>query len=95
MDSWLFILYFQVFFCFVLFCFFGSLGPNLKHMEVPRLGVESELQLQAYTPAIATWDLSHIGDLHHSSLQRWILNLLHKARDRTCVLMDTSQIRYC
>ena len=31
-------------------------------MEVPRLGVESELQLLA----TATWDLSHICDLHHS-----------------------------
>ena len=27
-------------------------------MEVPGLAVESELQLQAYTTAIATWDLS-------------------------------------
>ena len=25
-------------------------------MEVPRLGVESELQLPAYTTAIAMWD---------------------------------------
>ena len=29
-------------------------------MEVPRLGVKSELQLPAYTAATATWDLSHI-----------------------------------
>ena len=35
-------------------------------MEVPRLGVESELKLLAY--AIATQDPSHISDLHHSSL---------------------------
>ena len=26
--------------------------------------------------------------LYHSSRQRWILNPLSKARDRTCVLMD-------
>ena len=36
-------------------------------MEVPRLGVESELQLLAYTTAIAMWDLSHVCDLQHSS----------------------------
>ena len=30
--------------CFVLFWFdFGSLGPHPQHMEVPRLGVKSEL----------------------------------------------------
>ena len=26
------------------------LGPHLQHMEVPRPGVESELQLPAYMP---------------------------------------------
>ena len=30
--------------------FFFPKGPYLEHMEVPRLGVESELQLQAYDP---------------------------------------------
>ena len=30
-----------------LFSFFCFLGPNLRHMEVPRLGVKSELQLPA------------------------------------------------
>ena len=34
------------------------LGPNLRHMEVPRLGVKSELQLPAYTTATAILDLS-------------------------------------
>ena len=34
-------------------------------MEVPRLGVELELQPLAYTTAIATWDPSHIFDLQH------------------------------
>ena len=32
------------------------------------------------------------ADLHHSSQQRQILNPLSEARDRTSVLMDTSQI---
>ena len=32
----------------VLLFFFFFLGPHLRHMEVPRLGVQLELQLQAY-----------------------------------------------
>ena len=44
---------------FVLF-----LGLHLQHMEIPRLGVESELQLLAY--ATAAPDLSGICDLCHS-----------------------------
>ena len=36
-----------------LFFFFISLGQHLWHMEVPRLGVESELQLLAYATATA------------------------------------------
>ena len=62
-------------------------------MEVPRLGVKSELQLQAYTTARATRGLSCICDLHHSSQQRWILNPLSKARDVTHTLMDPSWAR--
>ena len=45
-------------------------------MEVPRLGVESELQPPAYTTATAMLDPSCICDLH-----RRILNPLSKARD--------------
>ena len=33
-----------------------------------------------------------VCDLHHSLPQCRIFNPLSKARDRTCVLMDTSQI---
>ena len=32
---------------------------------------------------------------HQSSQQRWIPDSLNEARDRTCILMDTSQIRFC
>ena len=67
---------------------------TLKHMEVHRLRVNSELQLLAYATVTAMWDLSCIYDLHHSSRQCWILNPLSEARDRTYVLMDTSQIRF-
>ena len=40
------------------------------------LGAKSELQLSAYTTATATQDPSRVCDLHHSSRQRQILNLL-------------------
>ena len=63
-------------------------------MEVPRLGVKSELQLLANATATATPDLSHVCDLHHSSQQRQILNLLSKVRDRTRSLTVTSQIDF-
>ena len=60
-------------------------------MEVPMLRAESELQLLVYTTVIATWDLSHVCDLHHSSRQCQILNPLSKgARNQTHNLMDTS-----
>ena len=80
--------YFEGFFVFV-FCF---LGPQLQHMEVPRLWVKLELQLLAYTTAMTTWDPSCTCDLHHSSRQCQILNPLSKARDWTHILMDTSQV---
>ena len=50
-------------------------------MEVPKLGVESELQQQAYAMATAMWDLSHACDLYHGSQQHWILNPLRECRD--------------
>ena len=64
-------------------------------MEVPRLGVESELQLPAYTAAAATsvTDPSHI--LHLRPTPQLIATPvpypLSKARDQTQILMDTSQ----
>ena len=61
-------------------------------MEVPRLGIKSELQLPAYTTAIAMLDLSPICDLLHSSQQCQILNRLSKARDRNLIFMDTSPV---
>ena len=53
----------------------------MQHMEVPRLGVELELQLLHYVTATAMLDLSHIWDLHHSSWQCGILDPLNKAGD--------------
>ena len=52
-------------------------------MEVSRLGVKLEMQLPAYTTAIATPIPSHVCVLHCSLLQYWILNPLSKVRDGT------------
>ena len=56
---------------FVLFCllFFVFLGLHLLYMEVPRLGVQSELQLPAYTTATATQHPSLVCDLHRTKLR--------------------------
>ena len=68
-------------FFFFLFVFLPFLGLLPQHMEVPRLGVFSELQPPAFARAAVTRDPSHVCDLHHSSWQRQILNPLSKARD--------------
>ena len=78
----------------VFVCFY-FLGPRVWHMKVPRLGVELELQLPAYTTAIATQNPKHICNLHHSSWQHQILNLLREVRVRTHILTDTSLVHYC
>ena len=58
-------------------------------MEVPKLGMESELQLLAYTTATAIPNLSHICILQHSAGQCWILDPLSEAKDQTSILTDT------
>ena len=63
--------------CSFFFFFFGLfvfLGLHPQYMDVPRLGVQSELQLAAYPTATATRDPSRVCDLHHSSRQHRILN---------------------
>ena len=67
----------------------------LAAMEVPRLGVELELELPAYTTATATQDPSRVCNLHCSSGQCQILNpLLSETKDQTCILMDPSLVRF-
>ena len=63
-------------------------------MEVPRLGVLSELLPLAYTTATARQDRSHACDLHHSLGQRRILNPVSEARNRTRNLMVPSRIHF-
>ena len=73
---------------------FVFLGPHPQHMEIPTLGVSSELQLPAYTTATAMPEASRVCDLQHSSKQRQILNPLSKARDPTHNVMVPNQIRF-
>ena len=65
----------------LFFFFFVFLGPHPQRMEVPRLRVQLELQLPAYTTATAMWDLNLVFDLHHSSQQGRILYPLSVAWD--------------
>ena len=52
--------------------FFYFLGPHPPYMEVPRLGVESALQLPAYTTAIATSDRSHVATHTTAHSTHWV-----------------------
>ena len=83
-----------VLFFFLVLNFFCFLWSYLWHMEVPGLGVQSELQLPAYATATAISDLSCICDLHHSSWQQRILDPLSEARDRSHTLMVPSWIHF-
>ena len=74
---------------------FLFLKPQSRHMEGPRLGVKLEVQLPASATATATQDTSSIHNLDHSSRQCQIPDPLSKGRDRTHILMDTSQIHCC
>ena len=65
------------------FFFFGLFRAAPPNMEVPRLGVKSELQLPAY-------GLHHSHSNARSEPEPYPTA---EARDRTCVLMDASQIR--
>ena len=58
------------------------------------LGVQLELQLQAYTTLKAKQDPSHIWNLYYLYYSSWkhqILNPMSNARNWTHILIDTSQ----
>ena len=71
------------------------------------MGQTGELELQLPATATAMQDPSHPFDLHHSSQQCQIHNLLSKARDRThnlmfrswtcfhCAMMGTPAYTFC
>ena len=62
-------------------------------MEIPRLGILSELQLLACATDIAMPDLSCVWNPHFSSRQCLVLDPQHRARDQIRILMDTSWVR--
>ena len=61
-------------------------------MEVPRLGVKSELQLSAHATARAMPDSKCICSICCCLRQHWIFNLLNKTREQTPILMRTSWV---
>jgi len=63
------------------FCLF--LGPHSHRMEVPRLGVELELQPPAYATATAIQDPSQVCELQNRWQQFGILNAQSETRDQT------------
>ena len=60
------------------------LGPQVQHMKVSRLGIESGLRLLAYTTATETPDPSCVCNL-----------LWSRARDLTRILTDISWVHLC
>ena len=67
------------------------LGLHLRHIDVPRLGVESELKLRTRSqPQANTGSELHLGTMSQlSGRQLWILNPLNEAREQTRILVDT------
>ena len=69
-------------FFFCLFCLFAfSVAAPMAYEGSQARGLIGAV-------ATATWDLSRVCDVHHSSRQCRILNPLSKARDRKFVLVD-------
>ena len=58
---------------FFLAFFFFLLGLCLWHMEIPRLGAESELQLLAYTTTTGTPDPNPLSRPGIKPISSWIL----------------------
>ena len=54
-------MYFAYIIYLFMYCF---LGPHLRYMDGPSLGVEWELQLLTCTTATVKWGPSRICDLH-------------------------------
>ena len=80
---------------FFFFFFFAFQGHTHSILEVPRPRVRLDLQVLAYTTAIAIQGPSHVWDLHRSSWQHQISDPLSEVRDQTRILMDPSQICFC
>ena len=74
---------------FFLWSFF--IGSHLWHMEVPRLGLKSELQLPGYT----TPQQHHIqaSSVTYTAAHGNARSLTHWTQTR--ILMDNNQVHYC
>ena len=72
----------------VLFFFFLMAAPVAYGSSWARDWIRAAAAAAAYVMATATWDLSHMGDLHHSFQQHWILSPLIKARNQTHILTE-------
>ena len=79
--------------CYYHYYFFVFLGLQLRHMEVHRLGIKSELGLHHSHSNRSRSQTSATSTTAHG--QRGILNPPREARDRTCLLMGMSQIHFC
>ena len=83
-------------FLFIFYIFFCFLQPHLWHMEVPRLGVESELQLPAYATATRselclTYTTAH-GNT--GSLTHWVRPGIRPASSWTLVGFVTAELQW-
>ena len=86
--------YWNFLFLFIyLFIYLIFLGPHPWHMSSQARGQIGAVA-SGLARATAMPDLSCICELHHSSQQHQILNPLSRARDRTHILMDASQVHY-
>ena len=74
---------------FIYLFIYVFLGLHQQHMDVPRLGVKSELQLPAYTTATATLALSLICDPRDSSQPRQPFNPPSGATQRNHLPLNT------
>ena len=77
---------------FFFFCLFRT-APMAYGSPLAR-GLIGAAAAVLHTTTTAMQDPSHVFDLHLSSQQHQILNLLSRARDWTCILVDTSRVHY-
>ena len=75
----------------LLFCLFKA-TPEAYGGSQARGPSGAEVTGHSHSHSHSKWDLSCVCDLRHSSQQHQVINPLSKARDRTCDLMDTSQV---
>ena len=78
---------------FYFFCLFFFLWPHLRHIEVPGPGVESELQLRSTMPQPWQHGIQAASATYATACSNaGSLATEYKARDRTCILLDTNWV---